>query len=128
MSDERPETSEGLLSATGLPGATGLVAAVLAASCCILPLLLIAAGIAGAGLMATTMRYEWITLPAGVVGLAGAYALYFREKKRCEAEACRFVGRRASQVILAVATVVVSVALLLRLFPAWTSELLLRLT
>ena len=67
-----------------LPAATGVVAALLAASCCLLPLALIATGVAGAGLMMTMMRYEWLTLPLGVGGLAGAYALYFRERRRCD--------------------------------------------
>lgn len=60
-------------SAQRLPAATGLLAAVLAASCCVLPIALIATGVAGAGLMMTMMRYEWLTLPLGVFGLAGAY-------------------------------------------------------
>ena len=55
--------------AVRLPGATGIVAALLASSCCILPLLLIVSGIAGAGIMMSMMRYEWITLPFGTVGL-----------------------------------------------------------
>ena len=67
-----------------LPGAAGVVAAVLAASCCLLPLALIATGLAGAGLMMTMMSYEWLTLPLGVFGLAGAYAFYFREQRRCD--------------------------------------------
>lgn len=121
----RETEDDALPTSATLPGLTGLVAGVLAASCCIGPILLIATGVAGAGLMATAMQYEWITLPAGVIGLVTAYVLYFREKRRCESEACRFAGRRASQVILAVATLVVAVALLLRLFPGPTSELLM---
>lgn len=38
------------------PAATGVFAAVLASTCCILPLLLIFSGAAGAGLMTTMMR------------------------------------------------------------------------
>jgi len=105
------------------PAVAGALAAVLAASCCILPILLIGVGVAGAGLMATTMAYEWITLPAGVIGLAVAYALYFRERKRCEARACRLAGRRINQALLAAATAGVVAALLLRLFPSWTASL-----
>ena len=107
-----------------LPAATGVVAALLAASCCLLPLALIATGVAGAGLMMTMMRYEWLTLPLGVGGLAGAYVLYFRERRRCDTAGCRVVGERATKVILGVATAVVAVALLLRLFPSWTAGVL----
>ena len=107
-----------------LPAATGGVAALLAASCCLLPLALIATGVAGAGLMMTMMRYEWLTLPLGVGGLAGAYALYFRERRRCDTAGCRVVGERATKVMLGAATAVVAVALLLRLFPSWTAGVL----
>ena len=110
-----------------LPGAAGLVAALLAASCCLLPLALIGMGVAGAGLMMTMMRYEWITLPLGVVGLAGAYAFHVRERRRCDTAGCRLVGERATNVLLRVATAVVAVALLLRLFPSWTAAILQRL-
>ena len=103
---------------------TGVVAALLAATCCILPLLLIFVGIAGAGIMMTMMRYEWITLPLGTLGLAAAWGLYFRQKRRCATEACRFVGRRANQMLLGLATLVVAAALLLRIFPAWTAAIL----
>lgn len=112
-----------LRSRFALPAATGLIAAVLAASCCILPILLIALGVAGAGLMATAMAYEWITLPAGTLGLVIAYALYFREKRRCETQACRFVGRGVNRALLAATTLIVVAALLLRLFPSWTASL-----
>ena len=110
-----------------LPAVTGMASAVLAASCCLLPLVLIATGIAGAGLMMTMMRYEWITLPLGVLGLAGAYIFYWKHQRRCAASGCRFVGRRTTQTILALAMLVVITALLLRVFPSWTAELLQRL-
>ncbi len=107
--------------------AAGVVAAVLAASCCVIPLALIATGVAGAGLMMTMMHYEWFTLPLGVFGLAGAYAFYFRERRRCKTAGCRLVGERSTKVLLGGATAVVVVALLLRLFPSWTADILQRL-
>ncbi|MBI4521502.1 MAG: hypothetical protein HY701_11750 [Gemmatimonadetes bacterium] len=115
------------LNSDRLPGVTGVVAALLAASCCILPLALIATGIAGAGLMMTMMRLEWVTLPLGVVGLAGAYGAYWSHERRCQTAGCRFVGRRTTQVILILATLVVIVALLFRVFPSWIADLLQRL-
>lgn len=111
-------------SGNRLPAATGAVAGLLAGSCCLLPLALIATGVAGPGLMLTMMRYEWLTLPLGVGGLAGAYALYFRERRRCDTAGCRVVGERATKVMLGAATAVVAVALLLRLFPSWTAGVL----
>ena len=104
--------------------ATGLVAALLAATCCLLPLALIAMGLAGAGLMMSMMRYEWLTLPLGVLGLAGAYVLHFRNRRQCNTASCRFVGGRLNQAILTLATLIVAAALLLRVFPSWTSRVL----
>ena len=69
------------------------------------------------------MSYEWLTLPLGVFGLAGAYTLYFRDRRRCDAAGCRLVGARTTLVALAIATTVVAVALLLRVFPSWTASL-----
>ena len=107
-----------------LPAATGVVAAVLAASCCLLPLALIATGLAGAGLMMTLMRYEWLTLPVGVGALAVACMLHLREHRRCDAAGCRLVGERVTRTVLGFAAAVVAVALLLKLFPSWTAGIL----
>ena len=111
-------------SAVQASAATGLIAALLAAACCILPLALMYAGVAGAGLMMTMMQYEWITMPLGVLGLGGAWWVYFRQERRCESEACRFVGQRLNQLLLSIATIVVIAALLLKLFPSWTASLM----
>ena len=110
-----------------LPAVTGLAAATLAASCCLLPLALITTGLAGAGLMMTMMRFEWITLPLGVGGLTAAYVLYLRERRRCDAAGCRLVGERGTRILLGAATLIVAVALVLRLFPSWSADLLQRL-
>ena len=107
-----------------LPVATGLVAALLAASCCLLPIALIARGLAGAGLMMTMMSYEWLTLPLGVFGLTGAYALYFRERRHCDTIGCRLVGARTTTIVLGLATAVVVVAVMRKLYPSWTSAIL----
>ena len=118
--------SDGLPPARAyLPAATGVVAAILAASCCLLPLALIATGLAGAGLMMTMMRYEWLALPVGVSGLVVASLLYVRERRRCDAAGCHLVGGdRVTRTVLGFAAVVVAVALLLKLFPSWTAGIL----
>ena len=74
--------------------------------------------------MMTMMRYEWLTLPLGVGGLTGAFVVYARQRRQYATEECRCAGERFNQVSLALATLVVVAALLLRLIPAWTSELL----
>ena len=76
MTPNHSEAQSGSLAAS-IPGASGIVAALLAATCCILPLLLIFTGIAGAGIMMSMMQYEWLTLPLGTVGLVAAWASTF---------------------------------------------------
>lgn len=77
--------------------------------------------------MMTTMRYEWITLPLGVIGLIGAYGTYLTHRRQCTAAGCRFVGLLVTQVILGLATLVVGAALLLRIVPASMAWLLQQL-
>lgn len=74
--------------------------------------------------MMVTMQYRSIFLPVGVVGVALGYLLYFREKRRCNTFGCSFVGRKSNLALLLIATVVVSGALILDIFPALTSEML----
>ena len=122
--NDQPESPTAFSAGASLPGATSLVAALLASACCILPLVLIFTGIAGAWIMMSMMQYEWLTLPLGVFGLAVSWGLYFRETRRCKTQACRFVGRRMNQVMLGFGTLVVTIALLLKLFPSWTASVL----
>ncbi len=89
-----------------------------------MPLVLILTGIAGASIMMSMMQYEWLTLPLGVIGLVAAWGLYLREKRRCETQACRFVGRRTNQLMLGFGTLIVTIALLLKIFPSWTAAIL----
>ena len=107
-----------------LPAVTSVLAAGLAASCCILPIAFITAGVASAGLMMSMMRYEWLTLPLGVAGLMGAYVVYARRRRLCSETGCRFVGQRVNQVFLLLGTIVVVTSLLLRFFPSWTSQII----
>ena len=111
-----------------LPAVTSVLSAGLAASCCILPMAFFAAGLASAGLMMSMMRYEWLTLPLGVTGLAGAFVAYTRRRKQCATNGCRFVGQRFNQLFLILGTIVVVASLLLRVFPSWTSQLLAAVT
>ncbi len=93
-----------------------------------LPMAFIATGIASAGLMMSRMRYEWLTLPLGVTGLAGAFVVYTRRRKQCATQGCHFVGQRLNQLFLVLGTIVVVASLLLRVFPSWTSQLLAAFT
>ena len=99
----------------------GIVSALVAGTCCLLPLVLIGLGLAGAGLM---MTYTWLTLPLGTVGLAGALVLYTRARRCGNHAECGLLEGRLGQAILGLASMMVISALLLRLFPSWTSRLL----
>jgi hypothetical protein len=48
----------------------------------------------------------------------------FSSRRRCETARCQFVGRRLNQLFLALATLIVAIALLLRLFPSWTAQVI----
>lgn len=83
----------------------GVVSALLAATCCIGPLLLIAIGL-GSG-AAFLGRYHWFFLIGGIAVLTWAWAKYLREKTVCDCEHTQMPGRRGAIFTLLVATVVV---------------------
>ncbi len=107
-------------------GVTAWVGALLSSLCCLLPLAVIVLGLGSGAFMAVTMQYRWLLIPAGVLGVATGCALYFRERRRCAALACRMAGRRITLVLLAVASVVVATSIVLDRFPEFTSDLLAR--
>ena len=104
------------------------VGAVLSSLCCLLPLAVIALGLGSGAFMAVTMPYRWILIPLGVIGIVMGFGLYLRERRRCEALACRMAGRRISLALLILATVVVGASMVLDRFPEATADLLARVT
>jgi hypothetical protein len=105
-------------------GLVSFLAAVVASLCCLLPLMVVLLGLGSGAFMMVTMQYRIIFLPTGVIGVALGYLLYFREKRRCNSLGCAFVGRKTNLALLMFATVVVSVAIILDIFPELTSEIL----
>jgi hypothetical protein len=105
-------------------GATAWVGAVLSSLCCLLPLAVIALGLGSGAFMAVTMRYRWLLIPAGIIGVATAFFLYFRERRRCAALACRMAGSRITLALLVVACLVVGTSIVFDRFPELTSDLL----
>jgi hypothetical protein len=77
--------------------------------------------------MATTMRYRWLLIPAGVLGIAAGFVLYARERKRCDALGCRMAGSRLTLMLLIVASAVVATSIALDRVPEMTSDLPARL-
>ena len=107
-------------------GAAAWVGAALSSLCCLLPLAIIVLGLGSGAFMAVTMRYRWILIPAGVAGVVTGFILYVRERRRCDATACRMAGSRVTLALLIVATLVVTASIALDRFPELTSDLLVR--
>ena len=105
----------------------GLVAwsgALLSSLCCLLPLTVIALGLGSGAFMALTMPYRWLLIPAGVLGIATGFALYVRERRRCDTLGCRLAGRRVTLAVLVVASGIVATPVVLDRFPEMTSDVL----
>ncbi|HYY14302.1 MAG TPA: mercuric transporter MerT family protein [Chthoniobacterales bacterium] len=83
----------------------GFLSAILASTCCIGPLLLIAIGLGGGA--AVVGRYHWFFLIGGIAVLTWAWAKYLREKTICDCEHRPMAGRRSGMLTLLVATVLV---------------------
>ena len=108
-------------------GVAAWTGAALSSLCCLLPLTVIALGLGSGAFMAVTMQYRWILIPTGVLGVVAGVALYIRERRRCDALACRMAGGRTTLVLLVLASLVVVTAVALDRFPEVTSDLLARL-
>ena len=105
-------------------GLVAWVGAGLASLCCLLPLTVIVLGLGSGAFMATTMRYRWLLVPAGIIGIITGFVLYLRERRRCDALACRMAGSRVTLAFLILASLVVTTAIVLDRFPEFTSDLL----
>ena len=105
-------------------GVAACAGALLSSLCCLLPLAIIILGLGSGAFMAVTMRYRWLLIPAGIIGVTTGFVLYFRECRRCAARACRMAGRRSTLALLVVASLVVGTSIVLDRFPEFTSDLL----
>jgi len=111
-------------SAAFAAGVVAWVGAALASLCCLLPLTVIVLGLGSGAFMATTMQYRWLLVPAGIIGIVTGFVLYLRERRRCDALACRMAGSRITLGLLIMASLVVATAIVLDRFPEFTSDLL----
>ena len=105
-------------------GVVAWIGAALASLCCLLPLTVIVLGLGSGAFMATTMQYRWLLVPVGIVGIVTGFAIYIRERRRCNALACRMAGSRITLALLILATFVVTAAVVLDRYPEFTSDLL----
>jgi len=109
-------------------GLAAWAGALLSSLCCLLPLAVIVLGLGSGAFMAVTMRYRWLLIPAGVIGVTAGFVLYVRERRRCTTLACRMAGSRITLTLLIVAGLVVATSIVLDRFPEMSSDLLVRLT
>lgn len=116
-----------------------LVSAIMASSCCWLPLVLLAVGVSGAGIAATLEAYRSLFIVVTIGFLGAAFYFTYRPKKMAidtehgcaaastkGADCCapvareRFTGRTLNKAMLWVVTVMAAVLLL---FPSWVGTL-----
>ena len=109
-------------------GVVAWMGAALSSLCCLLPLTVITLGLGSGAFMSATMRYRWFLIPAGIAGVLAGFILYLRERRRCDALACRMAGSRITLAMLVLAAVVVTSSIALDRFPEMTSDLLARIT
>jgi len=83
----------------------GILSAILASTCCIGPLLLVAIGL-GSG-AAFVSRYHWFFLIGGIAVLTWAWAKYLCEKTVCECEHRPMEARRSEMLTLLITTALV---------------------
>lgn len=99
----------------GLLATASVLGAVIASSCCIVPLVLVTLGVSGAWVSNLTAlepyKPYFITVTAGLLGL-GYWHVYFRSKKTCEAGSycANPVSGRITKVALWLATAIVLLA------------------
>ena len=89
-------------------GKIGILSAVIASSCCVIPLLLILAGLGSVGFAAKFAQYDWLFATVGVGLLGVSYWWYFRERKACAAGTCEMRGKKFTQISLGVSTLVIA--------------------
>jgi Cu/Ag efflux protein CusF len=106
------------------PALVSLVGAFAASLCCLLPLAVIVLGLGSGAFMATTMRYQGILLPLGILAVTAGYVLYVRERRRCRARMCAVAGGRLNLVVLGIATAILLGEVMLVAFPEGASRLL----
>jgi hypothetical protein len=106
------------------PSALGALSASVASLCCLLPLVVVVLGLGSGAFMAVTMRYSAIFIPAGILGTAAGYALYVRERGRCDRLGCTMAGSRLNLALLGLSTLILAAAVTLTALPDYTARLI----
>jgi len=88
-------------------GSRGYLAAALGASCCVLPLALLALGLGGSVLTVFLVRYKAYLMTAAGAALLFAWAHYARDAGRCASQMCEVAGGRLRKWMLGANTALV---------------------
>jgi len=87
--------------------AAGILSAITASLCCLVPIVLIMLGLGSLGIGAAIGKYHWYFIIAAGFLLAFAWSSYFKEKKSCELRACEMKNKGVTKGVLLTATVLV---------------------
>ncbi len=104
-------------------GKVSIFSAILASSCCIIPLILLALSLIGigslglSGISTTVGNLKWFLMPVAIVGLGYSYSKFFKEKKECKSCACEMVGKKTNLTFLAISTILVSTFIIFSIYP-----------
>jgi len=104
-------------------GKMSLLSAILASTCCVVPLILLGVSLLGlgavgfSGVSTFVGSIKWILMPIAIAGLVFSYYKFFKEKKACESSACQMVGKRTNIILLAFSTVIVSAFIVFSIYP-----------
>ena len=85
----------------------GIFSAIFVYICCIGPLVLILLGLGTLGMGVVIGKYRWWFAEGGVLLIILAWRYYFKEKKSCNLNACQAENKKATQITLIVATIIV---------------------
>lgn len=96
----------------------GFLSAILASSCCVLPLSLALVGLGGLGLGSLIGTYHWYLTAAAVALLGAAWWYFLHEKGRLDAIACDVKNGRTTRLSLIVASAIVGFFLALNGYTA----------
>ena len=104
-------------------GKVSIFSAVLASSCCIIPLILLGLTLIGlgslglSGISTTVGNLKWFLMPIAIFGLSYSYLRYFKEKKESVSCGCEMVGKKTNRILLGVSSVLVLTFLTFSLYP-----------
>ena|SRR5437868_3025676 len=110
-----PQAERGELQRQRLVVAGGILGAIAASSCCVIPLLLFSLGVGGAWIANLTALAPYkplfVAVTAGLLGY-GFYAVYWKPKRACATDAtcARRLPNRLVELGLWIATVLVIIA------------------